>query len=229
MPRPRGGSRNGGGQGSASGGSAGAGVWVLLVGVLLIAVAACIWAWQLQEALEQTGHVIDRQEARIAELEDRLADTDEGMSQNAAVQAAKIRELDSEVRKLWDNVWKRSKERLDILEATSKRLTQSSTANAQTISATQGELGKAQEQLAALQRVGSDLERLMASARSSQTEVERVADALNRIDLELSRLEKRVDGNEEWISAINAFRQSTNASISQLQAAVRALEQPGVP
>jgi hypothetical protein len=54
-----------------------------------------------------------------------------------------------------------------------------------------------------------------------------VADALNRVDLELARVEKRVGGNEEWISAINAFRQSTNASISQLQAAVRALQSPG--
>jgi uncharacterized coiled-coil protein SlyX len=74
-----------------------------------------------RSAWTQTGHVLERYEGRIADLEDRLADTDEGMSQNAAVQAAKIRELDSEVRKLWDNVWKRSKERLGVLEASSKR------------------------------------------------------------------------------------------------------------
>ena len=66
----------------------------------------------------------------------------------------------------------------------------------------------------------------MTSAKSSQAEVERVADALNAINLELSKLEKRVGGNEEWIGAINAFRQSTNANISQLQATVRALQQP---
>ena len=38
-----------------------------------------------------------------------------------AVQAAKIKELDSEVRKLWDNVWKESKKRLAALEATMYR------------------------------------------------------------------------------------------------------------
>jgi DNA repair exonuclease SbcCD ATPase subunit len=120
-----------------------------------------------RSAWTQTGHVLERYEGRIAELEDRLADTDEGMSQNAAVQAAKIRELDSEVRKLWDNVWKRSKERLGVLEASSKRFASAIAANQQTIAATQQQLGKAREDLAALQRVGGDLERLMTTARKS--------------------------------------------------------------
>jgi chromosome segregation ATPase len=228
VPRRRGAARGGtAGSTGDGGGGAGAGLWLLVVGSLLVAIGACAWAWQLQERLTQTGHVLERYEGRIAELEDRLADTDEGMSQNAAVQAAKIRELDSEVRKLWDNVWKRSKERLGVLEASSKRFASAIDANQQTIAATQQQLGKAREDLAALQRVGGDLECLMTTARASQTEVERVADALNRVDLELARLEKRVGGNEEWIGAINAFRQSTNASISQLQAAVRALQSPG--
>jgi chromosome segregation ATPase len=149
------------------------------LGSLLVAIGACAWAWQLQERLTQTGHTLERYEGRIADLEDRLADTDEGMSQNAAVQAAKIRELDSEVRKLWDNVWKRSKERLGVLEASSKRFAAAIDANQQTIAATQQQLGKARdEDLAALQRVAGDLERLM-TARASQAEVERVADALN--------------------------------------------------
>lgn len=226
VPRPRGSGRGGA---PPSSGGVGSGAWLLIAGALIIALCATIWAWRLQETLDQTGHVIDRQELRIAELEDRLSDTDEGMSQNAAVQAAKIRELDTEVRKLWDNVWAKSKERLGTLEASSKRFEQSIAANSETIAATQTQLGKARQDLSALQRVGGDLERLMESAKSSQAEVERVADTLNRINLEVSRLEKRVAGNEEWISAINAFRQSTNANINQLQAAVRALEQPSVP
>jgi chromosome segregation ATPase len=228
VPRPRGSTRGGGsGNGGSSAAKTGTGVWIVLVLALLVALAACAWAWQLQERLVQTGHVLERFESRVGELEARLADTDEGMNQNATVQAAKIRELDSEVRKLWDNVWKRSKERFGALEASSKRFEKSIAANEETIAATQQQLGKARQELAALQRVGGDLERLMASAKSSQAEVERVADALNRIDLELAKMEKRVAGNEEWIGAINAFRQSTNANISQLQSAVRALQQPG--
>jgi len=233
VPRPRGGARtNGGSRSGVSDGSSGARPGLIsgvgLVLSLLVALSACAWAWQLQERLVQTGHTLERYEDRIADLEDRLADTDEGMSQNAAVQAAKIRELDSEVRKLWDNVWKRSKERLDKLEAGEKRAAGAIAANAQALEATQKDLGSALTDIAQLTKVAGDMERLMTSSRNSQAEIERVADTLNAINLDLARLSKRVDGNEEWISAINAFRQTTNASISQLQSSLRAL-QGGAP
>ncbi|MEO0436013.1 MAG: hypothetical protein AAF098_03825 [Pseudomonadota bacterium] len=180
----------------------------------------------MQEQLTQAGHVLERYEARIGDLEARLTDTDEGMSQNAAVQAAKIRELDSEVRKLWDNVWKKSKERLGILEASAKRFDGSISANAEALAATQQNLSQAREDIASLKRISGDLERLMTSAQRSQSEVERVADTLNRISLDLTKLNKRVSANEEWISSINSFRQSTSRNISQLQTQLRALQTP---
>lgn len=225
VPRPRGGSRSSGSSGD-SGGRSGLLSGLGLALALLIALAACAWSWQLQEKLTQAGHTLERYQTRIADLEDRLADTDEGMSQNAALQAAKIRELDSEVRKLWDNVWKSTKERLGKLEASAKRTDGLVAGNSKSVEATQAELSKALKDISRLQTVAGDLERLMASARSSQAEVERVADSLNAIDLELAKLSKRVGGNEEWINAINAFRQSTNASISQLQAQLRAMQGP---
>jgi len=226
VPRPRGGSRS---APKSDGGGARPGLisTLVLVVALLVAIAACAWSWQLQEELTQTGHVMDRYEKRIADLEDRLSDTDEGMSQNAAVQAAKIRELDTEVRKLWDNVWKSTKERLGKLEASAKRADGAVAANSQGMKKTQTDLGKALQDISRLQKVSGDLERMAASARGSQAEVERVADALNAIDLELAKLGKRVGGNEEWIKSINAFRQSTNASLSQLQSQLRAMQASG--
>lgn len=225
VPRPRGGSRSS--PKADSGSKSGLFSGFALTVALLAAVAACAWSWQLQEKLTQTTHLLDRYEKRIGDLEDRLADTDEGMSQNATVQAAKIRELDTEVRKLWDNVWKSTKERLGKLEASAKRSDGSIAANADGVTKTQADLGRALQDITRLQKVSGDLERMAVSARGSQAEVERVADALNAIDLELAKLSKRVGGNEEWITAINAFRQSTNASISQLQSQLRAIQTPG--
>ena len=225
VPRRRGASR--GGSGSTGGGRSGAGplLWLLTLVALGVGGGALAWAWNLGEELVQTGYQLERYEARIADLEARLADTDEGMNQNATVQAAKIRELDSEVRKLWDNVWKRSKQRLGVLEASSKRFEQSITGNTQSIEATQSELGRARQDLAALQSIGGDLERVLTSAQSNQTQVERIADALNRAELQLTRVEKRVGEHEEWLRAVDGFRQSTNASINQLQAALRTIPQ----
>lgn len=228
VPRARGGSRKAGARANGSERDSGAkkpGLLStsLLFIALVVALGACAWAWQLQEKLTQTGHVLERYETRIADLEDRLADTDEGMNQNATVQAAKIRELDTEVRKLWDNVWTRAKERLGVLEAGAKRVDQSVAANSQSIASTQKEVTAGLQDIAKLKKISGDMERLMSSSRNSQAEVERVADTLNSINLDLAKLSKRVAGNEEWIDAINAFRQSTNSKINQLQAELRAM------
>ena len=118
----KGAARRPGGQ-AADSGSGGSGLVArLFITVsLVVAAVACAWAWQLQQQLEQSGFAMERHAKRIADLEARLSDTDEGMSQNATLQAAKIRELDSEIRKLWDNVWKKSKARLAKLEADSAK------------------------------------------------------------------------------------------------------------
>jgi chromosome segregation ATPase len=163
-------------------------------------------------------------QSRVSDLEARLSDTDEGMNQNASVQAIKIAELESEVRKLWDNVWKQTRSRLDKLEAGSsaqgKKVSSLATASA----SARTELEQAKVDLAQLKSVGDDLARVMSSARTSQTEVERVADSLNQINLTLARLEKRVAGNEEWVGSVNAFRRQVNASLAELQSSVRTLQ-----
>ena len=161
---------------------------------------------------------------RISDLEDRLSDTDEGMSQNAAVQAAKIRELDSEVRKLWDNVWKKSKERLAKLEASSTSQGKKISAAEKSVSSLEGDMKGATADIARMKSVAGDLDRLMASAKSNQAEVERVADTLNLINVELNKLNKRVQGNEESVQSIDAFRRQMMSSITELQAAVRTRE-----
>jgi chromosome segregation ATPase len=195
---------------------------------LVVAVAACAWAWRLQTQLVQADERIADYATRIGDLEARLSDTDEGMSQNAEVQAAKLTELDKEVRKLWDNVWKEAKDRLSKLEAGSASQDKSisavqgsvSTTQSQ-IKATSGELVGLKDDIAELKSIAGDMARLISSAKANQAEVERVADTLNQINLSLAKLDKRVASNEEWVASINTFRKQINTSISELQAAAR--------
>jgi len=94
--------------------------------------------------------------------------------------------------------------------------------------AASSQLRPASSELPRLKGVAGDLERLMGNARANQTQVERVADTLNRLELEMNRLAKRVEANEGWVESINAFRRQVNASISQLEGTVRTLQQgPG--
>lgn len=197
----------------------------LIAGIsLIIAALAFAWAWQLQGDLNESRSQLGDYATRIGDLEARLSDTDEGMNQNSQVQAVKIAELESEVRKLWDNVWKQAKERLSKLEAASAGQAKSIKAVESSQATTGAQLDEAAADLAELKSIGGDLARLMASAKTNQAEVERVADSLNRIELSLAKLEKRVAGNQEAVAAVDAFRRQVNTSLGELQATVRTLQ-----
>jgi len=197
---------------------------LLITVSLVIAAVACAWAWQLQGQLQQAIVQMEDYAVRIGDLEARLSDTDEGMSQSAEVQAAKIRELDTEVRKLWDNVWKQTKSRLTKLEAENKSRAKKLAGAEQSLAAAQSKLAGTSGDIAKLKSVAGDLSRLMTSAKTNQAEVERVADKLNRINLDLAKMGKRVQSNEEWIGSINAFRKQVNASLAELQGSIRAVQ-----
>lgn len=199
---------------------------LFLTVALLAAVAACAWAWQLQQQLKHADEQLANYATRIGDLEARLSDTDEGMSQNAETQAVKISKLEAEVRKLWDNVWKETKDRLGSLDTTTASQGKSIKGMEGSLASSQTQLKALSGDIAKLKSVSGDLARLMDSAKANQAEVERVADNLNRINLALAKLEKRVGGNEEWVGSVDAFRKQVNASLGELQAAVRALQSP---
>jgi septal ring factor EnvC (AmiA/AmiB activator) len=82
---------------------------------------------------------------------------------------------------------------------------------------------RSQADLKALQTLSADIERLAGSARQIQSDVERLADNVNRSKLERAALGKRVGANEEWVASINNFRKQVNTNVNQLRADIRAL------
>jgi chromosome segregation ATPase len=196
----------------------------LIIAISLVtAVLACAWAWQLQTQLQQANEHISNYAARIGDLEARLSDTDEGMNQNAAVQATKVAKLETEVRKIWDSV-KETKDRLGKLDGAGASQAKNIKGLEGSLSTAQSQLKAASDDIAKLNSVAGDLARLISSAKANQAEVERVADSLNRIDLALAKLDKRVAGNEEWVGSVNAFRKQVNTSLGELQSTVRAMQ-----
>ena len=190
---------------------------------LIVAVLACVWAWRLQTQLQQANEHIANYATRIGDLEARLSDTDEGMNQSAAVQAAKIAKLETEVRKVWDSV-KETRDRLGKLDVAGASQAKNIKGLEGSLSTAQSQLKAASDDIAKLNSVAGDLARLISSAKANQAEVERVADSLNRIDLALAKLDKRVAGNEEWVGSVNAFRKQVNTSLGELQSSVRAMQ-----
>jgi chromosome segregation ATPase len=200
------------------GAGGGAGLWARLFITLglVVAAVACAWAWQLQLELERSTQIQRSYEARIADLEDRLSDTDEGMSQSTTAMAVKIKELYSEVDKLWASAWRRNKAKIADLE-------KSATSHASTLALLQktdkdysAQLQKLAADMKALQAVAGDLERIQKTATASEAQLERLGDDLNRLNLEFAKLQRRVGVNEEWVESNNNYRKTVNRNLSDL-------------
>jgi chromosome segregation ATPase len=208
-------------------GSMGVAARLTLTVALAAAGVACGWAWQLQMMLDEAQSQQKATQGRVADLEALLSDTDETVNKSAAAMGAQLRLLDTEVRKLWD-ARKVSNGKLTRLEKNvvtqEKQITglnNKTDANAESLTAMQAELES-------LTKVAGDLERLAASAQRAQTDVERLADGLNKSNLERAALRKQVESNAEWIESINAFRRQVNANIAELEADVAAMQAPGM-
>jgi len=208
-------------------GSIGVAARLTLTVALAAAGVACGWAWQLQMMLDEAQSQQKATQGRVADLEALLSDTDETVNKSAAAMGAQLRLLDTEVRKLWD-ARKVSNAKLTRLEKNvvtqEKQITglnNKTGRNAESLQAMQAELES-------LTKVAGDLERLAASAQRAQTDVERLADGLNKSNLERAALRKQVESNAEWIESINAFRRQVNANIAELEADVAAMQAPGM-
>lgn len=216
---------------AVSGGGGGAGLWARLFITLSLVVAAvaCAWAWQLQLELERSTQIQLSYEARIADLEDRLSDTDEGMSQSTTAMAVKIKELYSEVDKLWASAWRRNKAKIADLE-------KSATSHGSTLASLQktdkdysAQLQTLAVDMKALQAVAGDLERIQKTATASEAQLERLGDDLNRLNLEFAKLQRRVGVNEEWVESNNNFRKTVNRNLSDLNTRLNEVQGVATP
>jgi chromosome segregation ATPase len=197
----------------------GAGLWARLFICLSLVVAAvaCAWAWQLQMELDGAAMVQEDYELRIADLEDRLSDTDEGMNQSSAAMSVKIKELYSEVDKLWASAWRRNKAKIEALEKSGTAQGGQLAALIKTDKDYSSQLQKLGTDLEALNSVAADLGQLVKNARANESQMEKLGDDVSRMTLELARIQKRVSTNEEWVESINGFRKQVNRTLSQLQ------------
>ena len=208
--------------GAVAGSSALTKTVLALVVVGLIATAG--GAGYLYMQLNKAQGVIDNYELRISALEQQLQVTDESMNESSVALKVKVRELDSEIRKLWDNVWKRSKERFAeqeaALEKHEKRLDEvqkfASSAQQQFDKTTQVVSGLT-AQLKAAEQMKASVSANSQQLKQQITSLEAVADKLNRLSSDLNKLDKRVAGNEEWVESINGFRRQVNREISTLK------------
>ena len=197
--------------------------------VILSFIAVCAlsaYAWYSYQLISELTADQSRTGKQVQSLENLLTDTDETVTKSAAAMGAQLNLLDSEVRKLWD-ARKTSNRALSDLEkadkttdATLKTLKENGFRQKKTLDALTADLTE-------LQALSADIERLAGSARQIQNDVERLADDVNRANLERASIGNRVTANEEWVESINGFRKQVNANVSQLRGDIRQLSARG--
>jgi chromosome segregation ATPase len=208
--------------------SSGSGLMVrlLIVIALVVSAAATAWSWQLQQALDASTVLLLRYEARISDLEDRLSDTDEGMNQSAAALSVKVKELYSEVDKLWASAWRKNKARLDALDKKSSARGSQLSTLVKTDKDYSAQLQAIAAELTKLRGVTGDLGQLVATTESNQALSERLGDDISRLTLEVAKLKKSTQSSEEWKASVDGFRKQVNQSLIRLQQSMGNLQAP---
>ena len=146
--------------------------------------------------------------------------TDESVEKSAAALGAQLNVVDKETRRLEQR--RREMDNKIVKLEKASAATQTDVGKLQTLVAGQGKsLTAMNADLTALKRVAGDLERLSKTAMDAQANLERLADNVNKANLDRAAMKQRVTSNEEWIESINAFRRQVNASISRLEDQMR--------
>ncbi len=195
-------------------GSGGGGFMTGLLFLLVLGLGA--GGYYLYQQLELAKAQIALDQERIVRMEKQLLITDESLDESATAIEKKIHFLDTEVRKLWDNVWKKHKAELAGHDQRLAALEKS-------LKASQGELSQTRQQLQSDREQLSALKQQLAKAQSATTANSKRIDELRKngqLAAEVARLEQRVAANEEWLASVNAFRRQINGDITALRESI---------
>lgn len=196
----------------------------ILTLVVLVLLATAAWAGYLHQKLQLAEKSLQSYELRIGDLERRLMVTDESMGESSAAMKVKLRELDSEVRKLWDNVWKKNKQKFAENDALLKQHTESLATIDAFITSAKQQMTKRDtvvtglsQQLKQTQQLHTLVTENQLMLNQQEKSLEGLADKTNRISADMGKLDRRVKDTEGWVESINGFRRQVNRDIGALK------------
>lgn len=207
-------------------GGGGGGSMLLLLSVVVLALAA--GSYYLYDQLVLSQQQLQLSQQRLDALEDRLSAAGENLEENSLTTQVRLKELDSEVRKLWDNVWKKQKAELATHQASLNKQA-AAISKLEKVQAAQG--AKLNTELKAVSGMGDKLDRALAQAevnRKTLLAVNKQVAEGGGLQTRLQDLEKQMRQADEWLDSVNAFRRQVNRDLEALRQAV-AQSQAGSP
>lgn len=186
------------------------GPFALFLALIAIAASGFLY-WQSVETQKVLQKTLSESEARIVELESKLALTGDEASASVTALQAKLKWADSEIRKLWavsyDTNRKAIADNVDAITEINKQM--------------KGIDGKVKN---ATKNVETDvklLNELVDTQQVSLAQIEQkmtaVKTSAEKMIQENTALTKRIERNEQAIEAIDAFRRTVNQQLLQLK------------
>ena len=183
---------------------------------LVVAIAASVSSYYLFSQNQLAEARVSAAELRLSSLESRLTSAGDELTQSDEAVRVQLKELDREVRKLWDNVWKKSKitleeHSLNIKNLTTRtsKLNDQQALSKQQLSALNGEMMSYSASL-------EDLTESLDSLQAASQQLALMNKLLPRLEQQLNAHDKRISSNEEWVNSINSFRRQVNRQLNAL-------------
>lgn len=205
--------------------SRGGGAATFLLTLICICLGAA--AYYLYDQLLVTQAQLEQSDKRIDILAERLSLTDESFSERDDSVQHKLKEYDSEIRKLWDNVWKKQKAELAKQSLAVTKATKRLAVLESKQKAGDGKLASAMKGYEAdreqLKSMAGKLDRTIAQAEVNRTQLIDVAKRLRSggsLDNRLRSVEKQIVKNDEWLDSVNAFRRQVNRDLEAMRQTV---------
>jgi hypothetical protein len=212
------------------GGPKGGGGFVMFMLTVLVLLLSGV-SYYLYEQLAATQVQMLVSQGRIATLEKRLSSADESISESSVSTSVKLKELDEEVRKLWDNVWKKQKDQLAQHDVTLDKQQAGLDKAAKLIGVLGARLESSDAQLSKIAAsYGSDresftsmagkLDRVIAQSEVNRKELFTMAKQVatgGSLDVRVNDVQRRITRNEEWLDSVNAFRKQVNRDIESMR------------
>tara|TARA_R110001592_G_scaffold63585_17_gene194989 strand:+ start:7646 stop:8440 length:795 start_codon:yes stop_codon:yes gene_type:complete len=209
------------------GGGGGFVMFMLTVLVLLLSGVS----YYLYEQLTASQAQILASQGRIDALEMRLSSADESISESTVTTSVKLKELDQEVRKLWDNVWKKQKDELAQHDATLDKQQAELDKAAKRIATLETKLKSSDAQLSKIAAsynsdresftsMSGKLDRVIAQSEVNRKELFTMAKQVatgGSLDARVKDVERRIAQNEDWLDSVNAFRKQVNRDIESMR------------
>ena len=206
---------------SGSGGGGG-GFLSFLLTILVLALGGA--AYYLYDQLTLAQGQLAQSQQRLDALEDRLSAAGENLEENSVTTQVKLQELDSEVRKLWDNVWKKQKEELEKnsadLDKAEKRLAALEGKQKSSDAALSKVTASFNADRDSLKSMGSKVDKALAQSDVNRRELLTMSAKLDTggsLAEKVKALDAKVAQNTEWQDSVDAFRRQINRDIENLR------------